>query len=52
MKGFQATGKPPGPHGEHTAHQKMKFILLWVIFAFLDPDPDPEPIESGSETVQ
>ncbi len=32
-----------------------QFLLLWFIFAFLDPDPDPEngsgstdPIESGS----
>jgi hypothetical protein len=32
------------------------FLLLWVIFAFLDPDPDSEygsgstdPIESGSK---
>jgi hypothetical protein len=32
---------------------KKKFLLLWVIFALLDPVPDPEsgstgPIESGS----
>jgi hypothetical protein len=40
---FKLQEKPPGPHGEHTAHQKIKFILLWVIFAFLDPDPDPDP---------
>jgi hypothetical protein len=28
-----------------------KFLLLWLIFALLDPDPDSEsgsPIESGS----
>jgi hypothetical protein len=32
------------------------FLLLWVIFALLDPDPDSEsgstdPIESGSATL-
>ncbi len=29
---------------------KKKFLLLWVIFALLDPDPDPDPdpIDSGS----
>jgi hypothetical protein len=26
---------------------KKKFLLLWVIFALLDPDPDPNS-ESGS----
>jgi hypothetical protein len=45
---------------EHPALQRIKissfFLLLWVIFAFLDPDPDSESeygstdlIESGSE---
>jgi hypothetical protein len=32
---------------EHLALQNMKFLnfflLLWVIFALLDPDPDSEP---------
>jgi hypothetical protein len=35
---------------------KKKFLLLWFIFALLDPDPDSEsrstdPIESGSATL-
>jgi hypothetical protein len=42
---------------EHPALQNMKFLdfflLLWVLFALLDPDPDSESgstdlIESGS----
>jgi hypothetical protein len=34
------------------------FLLLWVIFALLDPDPDPateinaDPCGSGSETLK
>jgi hypothetical protein len=29
------------------------FLLLWVIFALLDPDPDPDSkYGSGSETLQ
>jgi hypothetical protein len=38
--------------------KKKKIVLLWVIFALLDPDPDSEygsgstdPIESGSATL-
>jgi hypothetical protein len=53
--------KPSALRKEHPALQNMKFLniflLLWVIFAFLDPDPDPDSeygsgstdlIESGS----
>ncbi len=51
--------KPSALKRGHPALQNMnfkkKFILLWVIFALLDPDPDSEsgsgstdPIESGS----
>ena len=51
--------KPSALKKEHPALQNMKFLkfflLLWVIFALLDPDPDSEygsgstdPIESVS----
>jgi hypothetical protein len=43
---------------EHPALKNMKFLLLWVIFALLDPNSDSEygtgstcPIESGSATL-
>ncbi len=55
--------KPLALKREHLALQNMKFlkifILLWVIFALLDPDPDSEygsgsgstdTIESGSNS--
>jgi hypothetical protein len=53
--------KPSALKREHPALQNMKFLnfflLLWVIFALLDPDPDSEYgsgstdlIESGSNT--
>ncbi len=43
--------KRPSNTSEHEL--KIFFLLLWVIFALLDPDPDSEsgstdPIESGS----
>jgi hypothetical protein len=56
--------KPPAHKRGHPTLQNMNFfILLWVIFALLDPDPDPYsnygsgsngPIEygSGSETLE
>jgi hypothetical protein len=51
--------KPSALKRGHPTLQNMNFykffLLLWVIFALLDPDPDPEsgsgstgPIESGS----
>jgi hypothetical protein len=53
--------KPSALKREHPAFQSIKFLnfflLLWVIFVFLDPDPDAESgfgygstdlIESGS----
>jgi hypothetical protein len=51
--------KPSALKREHPTLQNMNFLkfflLLWVIFALLDPDPDSEsgsgstdPIESGS----
>jgi hypothetical protein len=54
--------KPSALKREHPAIQNMKFLkkilLLWVIFALIDPDRDSEYgsgatdlIESGSETL-
>jgi hypothetical protein len=49
--------KPSALKRGHPTLQNMNFykffLLLWVIFALLDPDPDSEsgskaPIESGS----
>jgi hypothetical protein len=44
--------KPSALKREHPALQNMKFfLLLWVIFALLDPDPEygsTDLIESGS----
>jgi hypothetical protein len=54
--------KPPAHKRGHPTLQNMDFfLLLWVIFALLDPDPDPYsnygsgsgsngPIEYGSNT--
>jgi hypothetical protein len=33
--------KPPAHKRGHPTLQNMNFLLLWVIFALLDPDPDP-----------
>ncbi len=54
--------KPSALKRGHPTLQNMKFykffLLLWVIFALLDPDPDPDseygsgftgPIEYGSD---
>jgi hypothetical protein len=46
--------KPPALKRKHPALENMKylnfFLLLWVIFALLDPNPDgsTDLIESGS----
>ncbi len=52
--------KPPAHKRGHPTLQNMEFfLLLWAIFALLDPDPDPYsnygsgsnvPIEYGSNT--
>jgi hypothetical protein len=47
INNVQATGEGVNLQREHPALQKMKFIncclILWVIFALLDPVPDPDP---------
>jgi hypothetical protein len=54
---MQATGEAFSLKREHPALQNMKvlnfFLILWVIFALVDPDPDSgsefsDLIESGS----
>jgi hypothetical protein len=44
--------KPSALKRKHPALQNMKFLnsflLLWVIFALLDPDPVSDLTESGS----
>jgi hypothetical protein len=47
MKDVQATGEAFSPlQRKPQEQQNMKlfqfFLLLWVIFALLDPDPDPD----------
>jgi hypothetical protein len=45
MKDIQETGETFALKREHQALESMKFLnfflLLWVIFALLNPDPGP-----------
>ncbi len=48
--------KPSAAKREHPALQNMKFLnyflLLWVIFALLDPDPDSEYGSGSTDSIE
>jgi hypothetical protein len=62
VKDIQATRKAFSPKKKHPALQKMKFVncflILWAIFALLDPDADPgtplnpDPIRIHATTLK